>query len=510
MFDYALMEKINQIPGYENKKAFAGAWATTPSGFLAPKKIKYAKPGANKKFDMDYIIDAVGLKNGITISFHHALRNGDAVMLYVIEAIAQKGIKDLTLSASSLSVVQDCLLPYFESGVITAVDTSGSRSKLGAYIQKGKLKKPAIFRTHGGRARAIETGELHIDVAFIAAPACDKYGNINGVQGKSACGALGYAMVDAEYADYVVAVTDGFSELPLDYVSIPQTQVDFITEVECIGDPKGITTGSIRVSKNPAELVISKYASDVITASEYFQDGMVFQFGSGGMAIATAGYVREEMRKQNITASAGVGGVSGFHVEMLEEGLIKTFYDPQDFDLTAITSLGTNPKQHEISAAAYASPFNANPYVNMLDVTVLSATEMDLDFNVNVLTDSYGKLLGAPGGHPDAAAGSKLTIITMPLLRGRLPMLRDHVATIVTPGETIDVLVTDFGIAVNPLREDILASLKGKGLPLYSIEELKAKAEVLSGIPEETEPNENICGLVEYRDGTIIDIIRGI
>ena len=89
-------------------------------------------------------------------------------------------------------------------------------------------------------------------------------------------------------------------------------------------------------------------------------------------------------------------------------------------------------------------------------------------------------------------------------------MLRDHVATIVTPGETIDVLVTDFGIAVNPLREDILASLKGKGLPLYSIEELKAKAEVLSGIPEETEPNENICGLVEYRDGTIIDIIRGI
>ena len=115
----------------------------------------------------------------------------------------------------------------FDYVVITAIDTSGNRGKLGAYVQQGKLKKPAIYRTHGGRARAIETGELHINVAFIAAPCCDKYGNINGVQGKSACGSLGYAMPDAEYADFVVAVTDGYTETALDYVSIPQTQVDY-------------------------------------------------------------------------------------------------------------------------------------------------------------------------------------------------------------------------------------------------------------------------------------------
>ena len=195
-------------------------------------------------------------------------------------------------------------------------------------------------------------------------------------------------MPDAEYADHVVAITDGYTEKPLDYVSIPQTQVDYIAEVESIGDPAGITTGSIRVSKNPAELVISKYAADVISATEYFRDGIVFQFGSGGMAIATAGFIREKMLAKNIVADAGVGGVSGFHVQMMNEGLIKTFYDPQDFDLTAIGSLGSNPKHHEISASAYANPFSANPYVNMLDVTVLSATEIDTDFNVNVLTDS--------------------------------------------------------------------------------------------------------------------------
>ncbi len=503
------MEVINQFPGWEHKKPFSGAYATPPAGIhIATRPVKYFHPGMEKLHDLDYILDATGLKDGMTISFHHCLRNGDAVMQYIIAAIAKKGIRDLTLSASSLSKVQDCLLPYFERGVITAVDTSGARSKLGNFIQHGGLKKPAIFRTHGGRARAIETGELHIDVAFIAAPCCDRFGNINGVEGKSACGSLGYAMPDAEFADHVVAVTDGLSDLPLDYVSIPQTQVDYVTEVPTIGDPSGIATGSIRVSKNPAELIISHYAAEVIAATPYFHDNLVFQFGSGGMAIATAGYIREKMLQLGYTAAAGVGGVSGFHVQMLKEGLIKTFFDPQDFDLTAIASLKENMQHHEISASAYANPFCASPYVNMLDFTVLSATEMDVNFNVNVLTDSYGKLLGAPGGHPDAAAGAKMTIITMPLLRGRLPMLLPHVTTVVTPGESIDVLVTEYGIAVNPRRPDILSCLQGKGLPLVSIEALEEKARLLSGKPNELELGDKICGVVEYRDGTIIDTIH--
>ena len=508
MLDKGLMSIINKIPGYEKKRPFAGAFNMHPSGQTTSRPLKHSLPGSKKVFSLDYILDAIGLKDGMTISFHHCLRNGDAVMHYIISSIAKKGIKNLTLSASSLSKVQDCLLPYFESGVITSVDTSGSRSEIGAYIQHDNLTRPVIFRTHGGRARAIESGELHIDVAFIAAPACDKFGNINGVQGKSACGSLGYAMPDAEYADYVVAVTDSLFENPLDYISISQTQVDYITEVPSIGDSAGITTGSIRISKDPAELVISKYAADVITATEYFHDQMIFQFGTGGLALATANYVCNKMREKNYKAAAGVGGVTNFHVKMLNDGLIKTIFDPQDFDLEAIKSLGSNAKQHEISSSDYANPFNASPYVNLLDFVVLSATEIDVNFNVNVLTDSNGKLLGALGGHPDAAAGAKMTIITMPLLRGRLPMILDHVTTIVTPGESVAVLVTDFGIAINPRRPDIIESLKGKGLPIKSIEELQAKAELFTGKPTPIKQSNKICGLVEYRDGTIIDVVR--
>src|SRR3712207_8800626 len=43
-----------------------------------------------------------------------------------------------------------------------------------------------------------ESGDVHIDVAFVAAPTADTYGNLNGVEGPSACGTLGYPMVRSE------------------------------------------------------------------------------------------------------------------------------------------------------------------------------------------------------------------------------------------------------------------------------------------------------------------------
>ncbi len=192
---------------------------------------------------------------------------------------------------------------------------------------------------------------------------------------------------------------------------------------------------------------------------------------------------------------------------MISEGLIQTFYDVQDFDISAVDSLRSNERQQEISASEYANPFNAGPYVNMLDFAVLSATEMDINFNVNVLTDSYGKLMGAVGGHQDAAAGAGMSIIAMPLLRGRLPMLLERVQTIVTPGETVDMLVTDYGIAVNPLREDLLEKLEHTPLPVMPITDLYEKAIKLAGKPAPTVLSDEICGVVEYRDGSIIDAV---
>jgi citrate lyase subunit alpha/citrate CoA-transferase len=497
------------IKGLNNIRPYAGPFAFTPEGRMAGAKIRISKPGADKVLSsIEQAIEASGLKDGMTISFHHHFRNGDYILNQVIEVIARKNIKGLTLAPSSLNGVNDAIIPYIEQGVIVAIETSGGRGKLGELMTSGKLSKPTIIRSHGGRARAIENGELHIDVAFIGAPCCDRAGNMNGIHGKSACGSLGYAMVDAAYADKVVAITDNLIDHPVHPISIPQTQVDFIVVMDSIGDPAGIASGALRISRNPRELLIAEYAAGVIEHSGYFKNGYSLQLGSGGASLAAAKFIKEKMIAQKITASFGIGGVTAPFVEMLEEGLIENIFDVQDFDIPSIQSIKNNPKHREMSASFYANPHNGGPIVNDLDIVILSATEVDVDFNVNVITDSNGVIMGASGGHSDTAAGAKLAIVVAPLLRGRLPMVIDSVNTIVTPGETVDVVVTERGIAINPRRLDLIENLKGTGLPIMSIQDLQKIAYDLAGKPEPIKVSDEVVAVIEYRDGSIIDVVR--
>lgn len=159
------------------------------------------------------------------------------------------------------------------------------------------MDNPVIIRSHGGRARAITSGDIHIDVAFLGAPSSDEYGNINGTGGKTACGSLGYAMIDAKYADQVVAITDTLVPYPNTPISIPQTDVDYVVVVDSIGDPNGIAKGATRYTKNPKELLIAEYAAKVITASPYYKEGFSFQTGTGGASLAVTRYLKEAMQK---------------------------------------------------------------------------------------------------------------------------------------------------------------------------------------------------------------------
>ncbi|MDR3589503.1 MAG: citrate lyase subunit alpha [Negativicutes bacterium] len=504
----ALGRHIPETVNGKELQPYIGAFAAQPSGRIVGPRIAAAKPRSDKLLkSMEQVIEATGLKDGMTISFHHHFRNGDFVLNTVVDAIARKGIRGLTLAPSSLNDINEVIIPYIDEGVITAIETSGARGKLGRLLTSGKMAKPAIIRSHGGRARAIECGELKIDVAFIGAPACDTYGNINGVMGRSACGSMGYAMVDAAHADKVVAITDNLLPYPLTPVSIPQHQVDYILTVDRIGDPKGIASGALRISRDPRELLMAEYAAAVIEYSGYFKDGYSLQLGSGGASLATAKFMREKMLARNITCSFGLGGITAPFAGMLADGLIKTVFDVQDFDLPSIESLRDNPNHIEVSASLYANPHNRGPIVNKLDVAILSATEVDVNFNVNVITDSNGVIMGASGGHPDAAAGAAMSIIVAPLLRGRLPMVLDQVHTIVTPGETVDVIVTDRGVAVNPLRKDLWANLREANIPLLDIRQLQKIAYDLAGKPAPIPVTDEVVALIEYRDGTVTDVV---
>ena len=346
-------------------------------------------------------IECSGLRDGMTVSFHHHLRNGDYVLDMVMDAIAEAGIHNLTVNASSLFDIHAPLKEHIKNGVVTTLLTDYMSQNLGTFISEGGMANPVQFRTHGGRPADIENGRTPIDVAFIAAPASDPMGNCTGKIGKSACGSLGYAIPDAKNAKYTVVITDELHPYPLTDRSIDETDVDAVVVVDSIGDPKGIVSGTTKITRDPVGLSMAMTAVDVIQASGLLKDGFSFQTGAGGASLAAAKFLKDVMLKDRIRGSFGLGGITGYLVDMLNEGCFDALMDVQCFDLKAVESICNNPRHSEISATQYASPYAGSAVVDSLDVVILGATQIDTDFNINVHTDSNGRIMGGSGGHTD-------------------------------------------------------------------------------------------------------------
>lgn len=490
---------------------YNGPFTLTPEGRMSSPEIRSIVPGQGKVVQtLKEAILKSGLKDGDTISFHHHFRKGDYVLNDVVNEIAHMGYKNLHLAASSLTDIHDPLIGHIENGVITKITTSGLRGDLAEAVSKGLMDEPVVIRSHGGRARAIEAGDIKIDVAFIGAPSSDDYGNIRGVGSKTNIGSMGYAMVDAGYADKVVVVTEDLVPYPNYPASVDQTKVDIVVVVDSIGDQEGISQGATRFSKNPKELMIAENAANFFCDSPYFKNGFSFQTGSGGSSLAFSRFLKERMLDEDVKASFALGGITKAMVELLEQGMVGHLFDTQTFDVTSCNSIVNNVNHHEISASQYANPHNGGCFTNKLNTVVLSALEVDLDFNVNVITGSDGVIRGASGGHSDTAASADMTIIVAPLIRGRLATVKEKVDTIITPGETVDVFVTERGMAINPRRTDLIEHFKDSKLPIVTMEELFEKATEMVGVPKAIEHGDEVVAYVEYRNGTVIDKIYNI
>ncbi|HTR25792.1 MAG TPA: citrate lyase subunit alpha [Terriglobales bacterium] len=484
---------------------FGGAYKNTPY-LVDPEKKLHRKLCSS----LEEAIQRSGLQDGMTISFHHGFREGDKVINTVVGTLAKLGFKNLTLASSSLLNCHDPLVEHIENGVITRIYSSGLRGKLGEAVSNGLMKAPAQIHSHGGRVHLLQSGELTIDVAFLGVSCCDEFGNANGSRGKLSCGSLGYAKVDAQYARNVVLLTPEIVPFPNHPASISQDRVDLIVQMDDIGDPSLIGVGAARATRNPRELLIARRAADVIVHSGYFKEGFSLQTGSGAASTAATRFLEERMSAQKVTASFALGGITGAISDLHQKGLVKTVVDVQSFDSDAAKSLRTSEAHLEISANEYANPTSKGAYVDRVDVVILSALEIDVEFNVNVITGSDGVIRGASGGHCDVAAAANLVIVVAPLVRGRIPTVARRVATVVTPGESIDVLVTDHGIAVNPKRPEVEQRLRDAHLPVMTIQELRQRAVALTGEPEPLEFTERIVGVVRYRDGSVIDIVHQV
>jgi citrate lyase subunit alpha / citrate CoA-transferase len=501
------------IPGYGPVKPYSSPFANLGLVRRAPVRLRSSPPRHKKVLpNLAAAIAACEIKSGATISFHHHLRNGDKVLNAVLAEIEKMGLTDITVAASALFPVHASLLDHIRRGTVTRICASTIYGPLAAAVSQGQLASPVLMYTHGGRTRCIESGDLHIDATFVAAPTADTYGNLNGIDGKSACGSLGYAVADAHFADNVVAITDNLVPYPAAPIEISQDYVDYVVNVDSIGDSSQIVSGTTHITTNPIGLRIAEMAAQIIEASGYLRDGFSFQTGAGGTSLAVAACIKRKMLQAKVQGSFAAGGITGGIVEMLDAGLFRGLLDVQAFDLRAIDSLRRNSSHQSMSASMYANPHNRGCVVNQLDTVILGAAEIDVDFNVNVSTGADGLILGGSGGHADTAAGAKLALITTQLNAGIHPKIVERVNTVTTPGETVDAVVTNEGVAVNPRRSDLADRLSSHGIPVVSIHELlgKAKRHGSQHPPETRRVTDRVVAVVEYRDGTVIDVVRSL
>lgn len=438
------------------------------------------------------------------ISFHHHLRNGDETLNKVLSYYINEQVKDINLYPSAIFPKYTKIVEAIEHKLIHNITTNYLNGPVSKTINDIGILGELKMQTHGGRARSILEGHNQIDIAYLAVPYCDEFGNAIGYKGKNKCGSLGYAIPDSIKAKYTVLISDEFSDTEITDFEIDGRNVDFIVKVDSIGSNEGIVSGTTAITKNPIGVKIAKNTSKLMSELGLIKDGFSFQSGAGGVSLRVTKDVKDIMKKQGIKASFFSGGITKYHVEMLEEGLVEKLYDVQCFDLEAVDSILRNEYHIPISASRYANPVG-DQVIKDLDVVILGATEIDLDFNVNVTTDSHGSIIGGSGGHSDTATEASVSIIVSPLIKGRIPIIKDRVTSITTLGKNVDCFVTERGIAINPNRTDLLDQLKDSKLNIKTIEELQNLAHFYTNKPNDSVEKTNQIGVIEDRTLDVID-----
>jgi citrate lyase subunit alpha/citrate CoA-transferase len=198
-------------------------------------------------------------------------------------------------------------------------------------------------------------------------------------------------------------------------------------------------------------------------------------------------------------------------VSLLEEGLTDYVLDGQLFDQDSVRSMRDNPRHVSTSPFTSYNYHGKGNFASMLDFVVLGATEIDLNFNANVVTHSDGYLLHGIGGWQDCLY-SKCTILAVPSFRDRIPVIIDEVTTLCGPNDLIDVVVTERGIAINPRRTDLLSKTRRLSLPIRSMGEIQKEVfDICGGPPEKPRfERKEVAAIVKWVDGTVLDSVYRI
>jgi citrate lyase subunit alpha/citrate CoA-transferase len=506
----AVGRRVPTIVNGREQVPFEGVGAYRPVGTKYGPPIRSCRdypPNGDKRVpDLRTALEQCGLRDGMVISTHHHFRNGDRVALMVLQTAADMGVKDLMWFPSASFPCHEPVIDLMDQGVVHHIEGS-MNGPLGEYCSRGKMRGMGVLRSHGGRWQAVQDGEVKIDIAVIAAPSADPFGNCDGSHGPSACGSLGFALADSLYADRVIVVTDNLVPFPCVPWQIQGNNVDCVVVVDSVGDPSKIVSGTTQITRSPDRLLIAEYVARFLADAGIMRDGFSFQAGAGGIALAFVQFLKELMQQAGVKARFVRGGSTQYLVQLLQDGLTDYILDGQTFDLAGVQSIASDARHVATSPFTSYNFHGKGNFASMVDATVLGATEVDVSFNANVVTHSDGLLLHGIGGWQNCLTAG-CTILALPSFRDRIPVIVDEVTTMTGPGELIDVVVTERGIAVNPRREDLLTALRGSDLPVRPIEELKEELEVmLGGPPAKPALTDDPVAIVKWVDGTVLDTV---
>lgn len=502
--------RVPTIVNGREQVPFKGVGAHEPTGRQAGPLIRSSQgyPGSGDKrvADLRTALEKCGLRDGMVISTHHHLRDGDTVALMALQTAAEAGARNLMWFPSASFPCQAPVIDLMDQGVVHHIEGS-MNGPLGRYCSEGKMRGLGVLRSHGGRWQAIQDGEVKIDIAIIAAPTADAFGNADGSHGPSACGSLGFALADSHHADRVIVVTDNLVPFPCIPWQIQGNNVDYVVEVDSIGDASKIVSGTTQITKSPDRQLIAQYVARFMRESGIMRDGFSFQAGAGGIALAFIQYLRDMMKEAGVKARFVRGGSTEHLVGLLNEGLTDYILDGQTFDLAGVASIAGDPRHVATTPFTSYNHHGKGNFATMVDAAVLGATEVDVSFNANVNTHSDGALLHGIGGWQNCLYAG-CSILAVPSFRDRIPVIVDEVTTLTGPGELIDVVVTERGIAINPRRQDLLDRLRGSDLPIRPIEDIKRDVEDISGgPPAKARLTDRPVAVVKWVDGTLLDTI---
>jgi citrate lyase subunit alpha/citrate CoA-transferase len=498
-------------PSYEDP------WAGRPGR----AKIRH---GESKIRALDDVVSI--LKDGDWISYPHYYREGDHCLKLVVEALKRHGRKDIKLLGNAFFDVCVPWLPEaIKDGTIGGLVGNCYR-EMGKYLTAGEFLPWVVTGVgHGNRVRKFHTGEIKVKVAFGPVPVADQWGNANGLLGKPEhwVGPLGLFLADTLWAEHTCLLAGEVSKRYIFPRSLSMCDVDFVVKVDNPGDASGVGSGTLNIEKIRANKFNSEIAAQVMKvmeSAEVIFEGFNFQVGSGA-GLIVLDEIHKHLKTKGIKAGFAIGGCSSLHVDMLQDGCIGDLLHGQCFEPSekVITSMLKDYNHHEISTGEYDDVANKENAVNMLDVSVLTTLEMDIAFNVNSIC-AGGRIVGGIGGAQGVAAGSKMTIMFLPLATGKegksFPRIVKDVYSVSLPGEIIDVAVTEEHVAFNPKSASpYMAALKknapAHGLKVVSIEELHdlsvKKAAEMGSTPPPLPVTDVPVEVVEWRDGTILDTI---